>query len=141
MLKDDIIGVLKVVVTVVAAAFFYAEWHAPSRTCCAIFQRGGSRAPGISAPDDVVVNVDRVHGLAVPVTRRSVGLWAPCWGQTDRRAEGGLPPTRSAVETMMTADTAGVLCDGPEAEHLRATERRCLRALVEATVDIRQPSC
>ncbi len=35
----------------------------------------------------------------------------------------------------MTADTDGMLHDGPEAEHLRATERARLRALVEANVE------
>ncbi len=39
----------------------------------------------------------------------------------------------------MTADTEGVLHDGPEAEHLRATERARLRALVEANMDVARP--
>ncbi len=39
----------------------------------------------------------------------------------------------------MTADTDGMLHDGPEAEHLRATERARLRALVEANVDVARP--
>ena len=39
----------------------------------------------------------------------------------------------------MTADTEGVLHDGPEAEHLRTTERARLRALVEANVDVAHP--
>jgi len=39
----------------------------------------------------------------------------------------------------MTGDTTGILCDGPEADHIRAAERRRLRALVEANVDIARP--
>jgi hypothetical protein len=39
----------------------------------------------------------------------------------------------------MTADTDGMLRDGPEAEHLRVTERARLRALVEANVDVARP--
>ncbi len=39
----------------------------------------------------------------------------------------------------MTADTEGILHDGPEVEHLRTTERARLRALVEANVDVARP--
>jgi len=39
----------------------------------------------------------------------------------------------------MAADTEGILHDGPEVEHLRATERARLRALVEANMDVARP--